>query len=247
MLAKNFKKYFLDEDSLVANYEWIRDLYQDTPEGLSTSEEEIFIDFTSSEKLKGNFRKISENESDDGELSCSNLDSDDDIKLSERDYEESEECADIFDNIPVNPDIYNTRDGAGLILHDINVSGRIATRNVLRLNKNELHSTKDDPMRENGDNGTNYVVICDSESDESFLKHDTDDLSMWPTRKAVAELRLTTRHDCLLKQLHIAQAPFCTLRDFREDMNIDHIRHSPALKDFFLCDLYWQARDLLGS
>ncbi|GFU94395.1 hypothetical protein TNCV_1551221 [Trichonephila clavipes] len=49
MLAKNFKKYFLDEDSLVASYEWIRDLFQDTPEGLSTSEEEIFIDFTSSE------------------------------------------------------------------------------------------------------------------------------------------------------------------------------------------------------
>ncbi|GFX10636.1 uncharacterized protein TNCV_4620771 [Trichonephila clavipes] len=55
MLAKNFKKYFLDEDSLVASYEWIKDLFQDTPEGLSTSEEEIFIDFTSSEKLKGNF------------------------------------------------------------------------------------------------------------------------------------------------------------------------------------------------
>ncbi|GFW38143.1 hypothetical protein TNCV_602191 [Trichonephila clavipes] len=30
MLAKNFKKYFLDEDSLVASYEWIRDLFQDT-------------------------------------------------------------------------------------------------------------------------------------------------------------------------------------------------------------------------
>ncbi|GFV32941.1 uncharacterized protein TNCV_1745831 [Trichonephila clavipes] len=55
MLAKNFKKYFLDEDSLVASYEWIRDLFQDTPEGLSTSEEEIFIDFTSIEKLKGKF------------------------------------------------------------------------------------------------------------------------------------------------------------------------------------------------
>ncbi|GFW63524.1 zinc finger BED domain-containing protein 5 [Trichonephila clavipes] len=54
MLAKNFKKSFLDEDSLVASYEWIRDLFQDTPEGLSTSEEEIFIDFTPSEKLKGN-------------------------------------------------------------------------------------------------------------------------------------------------------------------------------------------------
>ncbi|GFU42709.1 zinc finger BED domain-containing protein 5 [Trichonephila clavipes] len=55
MLAKNFKKYFLDEDSLVASYEWIRDLFQDTPEGLSTSEEEIFIDFTSREKIKRQF------------------------------------------------------------------------------------------------------------------------------------------------------------------------------------------------
>ncbi|GFY29098.1 hypothetical protein TNCV_4722261 [Trichonephila clavipes] len=55
MLAKNFKKYFLDEDNLEASYEWINHLFQDTPEGLSTSEEEIFIDFTSSEKLKGNF------------------------------------------------------------------------------------------------------------------------------------------------------------------------------------------------
>ncbi|GFX08310.1 hypothetical protein TNCV_3267991 [Trichonephila clavipes] len=55
MLAKNFKKYFLDEDNLVASYEYIWDLLQDTPERLSTSEEEIFIDFTSSEKLKGNF------------------------------------------------------------------------------------------------------------------------------------------------------------------------------------------------
>ncbi|GFS52395.1 hypothetical protein TNCV_4850991 [Trichonephila clavipes] len=37
---------------------------------------------------------------------CSNLDSDEDIKLSESDCEESEESADIIDNIPVNPDIY---------------------------------------------------------------------------------------------------------------------------------------------
>ncbi|GFV24097.1 zinc finger BED domain-containing protein 5 [Trichonephila clavipes] len=39
----------------VASYEWIRDLFQDTPEGLSTSEKEIFIAFTSSEKLKRQF------------------------------------------------------------------------------------------------------------------------------------------------------------------------------------------------
>ncbi|GFX73063.1 uncharacterized protein TNCV_1704651 [Trichonephila clavipes] len=73
---------------------------------------------------------------------------------------------------------------------------------------------------------------------------------MWLRRKAVAEFRLTTGHDCLLKHLHrihVAQAPFCTLCDFREDMDADHIRRCPALKGFSLCDLYWQARDLLGS
>ncbi|GFV98050.1 uncharacterized protein TNCV_4448101 [Trichonephila clavipes] len=51
-------------------------------------------------------RKISENESDGGELSCSNLDSNKNIRLSESDYGESEESADIIDNIPVNSDIY---------------------------------------------------------------------------------------------------------------------------------------------
>ncbi|GFV57616.1 zinc finger BED domain-containing protein 5 [Trichonephila clavipes] len=55
MLAKNFKKYFLDEDNLEGSYEWIRDLFQDTPEELSTSEEEIFIHFTYSENLKRQF------------------------------------------------------------------------------------------------------------------------------------------------------------------------------------------------
>ncbi|GFW07962.1 zinc finger BED domain-containing protein 5 [Trichonephila clavipes] len=55
MLAKSFKKYFLDEDNLVASYEWIRGLFQNTPEGLSTTEEEIFIDFTSSGEIKRQF------------------------------------------------------------------------------------------------------------------------------------------------------------------------------------------------
>ncbi|GFW69667.1 RNase H domain-containing protein [Trichonephila clavipes] len=61
------------------------------------------------------------------------------------------------------------------------------------------------------------------------------DLPMWPKRTAFAEFRLTTEHDCLLK--YVAQAPFCTLCDFREDMKAAHIR----------LDLYWQARNLLGS
>ncbi|GFU57222.1 hypothetical protein TNCV_3634141 [Trichonephila clavipes] len=72
---------------------------------------------------------------------------------------------------------------------------------------------------------------------------------MWPRRKVVAEFRLTTEHDCLLKYLHrihVAQTLFYTLCDFREDMDADHIRRCPALKGSSLCDLYWQARDLLS-
>ncbi|GFT75998.1 nuclear receptor-binding protein [Trichonephila clavipes] len=64
------------------------------------------------------------------------------------------------------------------------------------------------------------------------------DLPMWPRCKAVAEFRLTTAHDCLLKHLH---------RVHVEDMDAVHIRHCPALKGSSLCDLYWQARNLLGS
>ncbi|GFT07595.1 hypothetical protein TNCV_4045551 [Trichonephila clavipes] len=40
-------------------------------------------------------REISENESDGGELSCSNLHSDEDIRLSDSDCEESEEIAEM--------------------------------------------------------------------------------------------------------------------------------------------------------
>ncbi|GFT09476.1 hypothetical protein TNCV_5063161 [Trichonephila clavipes] len=58
------------------------------------------------------------------------------------------------------------------------------------------------------------------------------DFPMWPRRKAIAELRLTTGHDCHLKHLrriHVAQAPLCTLCDFREDMDAEHIHRYPAL------------------
>ncbi|GFU45976.1 transposable element Tcb1 transposase [Trichonephila clavipes] len=44
-------------------------------------------------------RDISENDLDGDGLSCSNLDSDEDIRLSESDCEESEESVDIIDNI----------------------------------------------------------------------------------------------------------------------------------------------------
>ncbi|GBM43118.1 hypothetical protein AVEN_222174-1 [Araneus ventricosus] len=52
MLAENFKKYFLADHNLVAGYEWVRDPFQNTPEGLSTAEEEIFTSFTASGEIK---------------------------------------------------------------------------------------------------------------------------------------------------------------------------------------------------
>ncbi|GFV60991.1 SCAN domain-containing protein 3 [Trichonephila clavipes] len=38
-----------------ASYEWVRDPFQNTPEGFSTTEEESFIDFTSSGEIKRQF------------------------------------------------------------------------------------------------------------------------------------------------------------------------------------------------
>ncbi|GFT48257.1 hypothetical protein TNCV_4708301 [Trichonephila clavipes] len=58
--------------------------------------------------------------------------SDKDIILSERVYEESDESADVINNIPVNPVIYVARDGTEWILYISNVSGRFVHRNVLR-------------------------------------------------------------------------------------------------------------------
>ncbi|GFU79954.1 uncharacterized protein TNCV_578341 [Trichonephila clavipes] len=76
--------------------------------------------------------ELSENESDGGELSCSNLDFNEDIRLSESDCEKSKESADEIDNIPANPDIYVARDGPECIPHNGSVHGRFVTRNVLR-------------------------------------------------------------------------------------------------------------------
>ncbi|GFU41398.1 hypothetical protein TNCV_2171541 [Trichonephila clavipes] len=72
-------------------------------------------------------------------------------------------------------------------------------------------------------------------------------LPMWSRHKAVTKFRLVTGHDCLLKYLHrirVAHTPFCTLCDIWDDRDADHIRRCPALKDFPLCDLYRQARDI---
>ncbi|GFW19046.1 hypothetical protein TNCV_253761 [Trichonephila clavipes] len=54
--------------------------------------------------------EISEKESDGGELSCSNSDFDEEIRLSECVHEESDESADIIDTIPVKRDIYVAKD-----------------------------------------------------------------------------------------------------------------------------------------
>ncbi|PRD21702.1 UNVERIFIED_CONTAM: hypothetical protein NCL1_51054 [Trichonephila clavipes] len=58
--------------------------------------------------------------------------SDEDIRLNESNCEESEESADVIDIIPINPDIYASRDGTEWIPHNSNVPGRFVTRNVLR-------------------------------------------------------------------------------------------------------------------
>ncbi|GFT89195.1 uncharacterized protein TNCV_3085711 [Trichonephila clavipes] len=59
------------------------------------------------------------------------------IILSESDCEESEESADVIDNIPVISDSYVTRDW---ILHNSNVPGRFVTRNDLRQNNSKLNT-----------------------------------------------------------------------------------------------------------
>ncbi|XP_071042608.1 zinc finger BED domain-containing protein 5-like [Parasteatoda tepidariorum] len=59
MLAKNFKKYFPAHDKLIASYEWIRNPFHKTPEGLSIDEEEKIIDFSTSGETKIQFSNIS--------------------------------------------------------------------------------------------------------------------------------------------------------------------------------------------
>ncbi|GFV66264.1 uncharacterized protein TNCV_2736781 [Trichonephila clavipes] len=76
-------------------------------------------------------RKLSENESGGGELFCSNLDFDANIRVSKSDCEESEASADEIDKISVNLDIYVSRDDTERIPHKSNVPGRFASRNAL--------------------------------------------------------------------------------------------------------------------
>ncbi|GFW63363.1 hypothetical protein TNCV_400291 [Trichonephila clavipes] len=57
------------------------------------------------DESSNNSLEVYENESDGGELSCYNLDPDEDIRLRESDSEESEESADEINYIPSNPEI----------------------------------------------------------------------------------------------------------------------------------------------
>ncbi|GFW25164.1 SCAN domain-containing protein 3 [Trichonephila clavipes] len=50
-----YVRFWVAEDNLIASYEWVRDPFQNTPEGFSTTEEESFIDFTSSGEIKRQF------------------------------------------------------------------------------------------------------------------------------------------------------------------------------------------------
>ncbi|GFV57808.1 hypothetical protein TNCV_3071871 [Trichonephila clavipes] len=71
-----------------------------------------------------------------------NRDSDEDIRLSESDCEESEEGADVIENIPVNPDIYDATDGIECTPYNNNVPGTFATRNVLPQSSSPTSITK---------------------------------------------------------------------------------------------------------
>ncbi|GFV21293.1 hypothetical protein TNCV_2951691 [Trichonephila clavipes] len=62
--------------------------------------------FLSPDEIANLLQEFSENESNGGELSCSNLDSDEDIRLSESDCEESEESADEMDRIYIPSLVY---------------------------------------------------------------------------------------------------------------------------------------------
>ncbi|GFV42149.1 uncharacterized protein TNCV_3163811 [Trichonephila clavipes] len=86
----------------------------------------------SSDEITNLSQYLFENEMDGGKLSCSNLDSNKYILLRESDCEESEERADVIDNIPVNPDIFVAGDSPDSIQHNSNIPGRFVTRNVLR-------------------------------------------------------------------------------------------------------------------
>ncbi|GFW38446.1 hypothetical protein TNCV_1332991 [Trichonephila clavipes] len=96
--------------------------------------------------------KLSENKSDGGELSCSNVASDEGQRLSDSHCKESEGSADEIDHIPVNSDIYGARDGTEGIPHSGKVLDRFAIRNVFR------QSSSTTNFAEHNVNVTFYVI-----------------------------------------------------------------------------------------
>nr|XP_021003119.2 uncharacterized protein LOC110283005 [Parasteatoda tepidariorum] len=69
-----------------------------------------------------------------------------------------------------------------------------------------------------------------------------------PRRRAVAEFRLTTGHDCLRKHLSrfgIVPSLVCTLCSSGEDMDSMRLLPSSALCGNSITERYWEARDML--
>ena len=70
-----------------------------------------------------------------------------------------------------------------------------------------------------------------------------------PRNQAVATVRLSTGHDCLVKHLHrigILQPPYCTLCKEQEDMDRTHIMKCSALRRSTEYERYWEARGLMS-
>ncbi|GFX60190.1 uncharacterized protein TNCV_4533501 [Trichonephila clavipes] len=80
------------------------------------------------DELANLLQELSENESNGGYLSCSNLNSDEDMRLSESDCQEYQESIEVIGTIPVKPDICIARDGLEWIPPNSNLPGRFSTR-----------------------------------------------------------------------------------------------------------------------
>ncbi|KAG8199769.1 hypothetical protein JTE90_000862 [Oedothorax gibbosus] len=70
----------------------------------------------------------------------------------------------------------------------------------------------------------------------------------YPRYKAVAAFHIATMHDCLNAHLHklrIVSSLACPLCTAGQEMNSDHLRLCPALKEESIYSRYWEARELL--
>ncbi|GFW78143.1 uncharacterized protein TNCV_136121 [Trichonephila clavipes] len=95
-------------------------------------------------------------------------DSDEDIRLRESDCEESEERANIMDNIPVHPDKYIARDDTEWIAHNSNVPGRMPRKFLTQIEIENLMKNLDE---ENFDDS-------DSEFENSILENNEIELDV---------------------------------------------------------------------